>query len=60
MLKDKIKKKFSWKRGEKPRVNSSNPQFKSWDWKNLIKSKLKKNYETQSPINPISKNEIEI
>jgi hypothetical protein len=39
-------------------VNSSNPWSRSWNWDNLVKSKLKRNHEAQSLINLMLKYEI--
>jgi hypothetical protein len=42
MLNDEIEKKGQLEKENKTPAIRSNPQFESWDWDNLIKTKLKK------------------
>ena len=51
-----MKKKKTWVK----QVNSSKLFFRLWDYDNLVKIKLKKNYETQSLVNIRLKDTIEI
>jgi hypothetical protein len=61
-VKNKIKKKKSIRKMKKKIESTefpSNSRSRSWDYNNLIKSKLKNNYEVQFPINLMFEGEIE-